>query len=83
MPLKKLQDRQGLKLRDDGGALFYTVGKDAYYVQCKKINYKLIDKDPLTFIESIVTPELLMIKAHALPLKKGEPEQEVTYHEFT
>ena len=58
-------------MRDDGGALFYTVGKDAYYVQNKPANYKMFDKKPLEFYENMLNQEMLMIKAHGQPLKKG------------
>ena len=83
VPLKKLQDRQGLKVRDDGGALFYTVGSKAYYVQYKPVNYKTFEKDPMTFYDNMMTQEMLMVKARNLPLKKGQPEPEVEFEEFT
>lgn len=47
LALQGLQSKYGMATADAGGALFYTVGKLAYYVQFKPVPYSLFEKDPM------------------------------------
>lgn len=50
-PLVGLREKYGTLLSENIGAIFYTVGKNAYYVQHKKTNYGTFDKDPMRFYD--------------------------------
>lgn len=73
---KALRDKYGTLLAENEGAIFYTVGKNAYYVQHKKTNYANFEKDPMKFFEQMFNQEMVIVKARALPKqKKGDEDK--------
>jgi hypothetical protein len=49
---------------EQGRAILYQVGKNAYFVQHKKTNYANFDKDPMKFYDQMFNQEMVIVKAN-------------------